>query len=129
MSVGSYKRTQWEEEERFAYHPTALYGLEVTTLNNHHGLPAHVRKMFSERYIPAFVVGKESRSASTMWLLQRQAQFFPYDLQVTFSDARTYEYYAVLGTMALQICSEIPYRDIARDIRKVQADDDDPFIF
>ncbi|HJT56778.1 MAG TPA: type I-D CRISPR-associated helicase Cas3' [Ktedonobacteraceae bacterium] len=129
LSVGNYKRTQWEEEERFAYYPTALYSLEVTVHNNHHGLPAHVRKMFSERYIPAFVVGKDSRSASTMWLLQRQAQFFPYDLQVTFGDARTHEYYAVLGSMALQVGSEIPYRDIARDIRKVQSDDDALFIF
>ncbi len=129
LSVGGYKRTVWEEEERFAYYPTALYGLEVIALNNHHGLPDNVRKMFSERYITSFVVAKESRSAGTMWLLQRQAQFIPYELQVTFSDGKTHDYYAVLGTMALQVWSEIPYRDIARDVRKVQAEDDNPLIF
>jgi CRISPR-associated endonuclease/helicase Cas3 len=129
LSVGSYKRTVWEEEERFAYYPTALYGLEVVALNNDHGLPTNVRKMFSQRYIPAFVVAKESRSASTMWSLKKQAQFIPYDLQVIFSDGKTHDYYAVLGTMALQIWSEIPYKDIARDVRDVQSIDDDPLIF
>jgi CRISPR-associated endonuclease/helicase Cas3 len=129
LSVGGYKRTAWEEEEKFAYRPTALYGLEVVALNNDHGLRPEVRKMFSEKYIPAFVVAKESRSASTMWSLQRQAQFIPYDLQVTFADGKTHDYYVVLGTMALLVWSEIPYHDIARDVRKVQSDDDDPLIF
>ncbi len=129
LSVGGYKRTTWEEEEKFAYRPTALYGLEVVALNNDHGLRPEVRKMFSETYIPAFVVAKESRSASTMWSLQKQAQFIPYDLQVTFADGKTHDYYAVLGTMALLVWSEIPYHDIARDVRKVQSDDDDPLIF
>ncbi len=129
LSVGGYKRTTWEEEEKFAYRPTALYGLEVVALNNDHGLRPEVRKMFSETHIPAFVVAKESRSASTMWSLQRQAQFIPYDLQVTFADGKTHDYYAVLGTMALLVWSEIPYHDIARDVRKVQSDDDDPLIF
>jgi CRISPR-associated endonuclease/helicase Cas3 len=129
LSVGGYKRTTWEEEEKFAYRPTTLYGLEVVALNSDHGLRPEVRKMFSEKYIPAFVVAKESRSASTMWSLQRQAQFIPYDLQVTFADGKTHDYYAVLGTMALLVWSEIPYHDIARDVRKVQSDDDDPLIF
>ena len=113
----------------FAYKPTALYGLEVTALNNNRGLPTDVRKMFSQRYIPAFVVAKESRSASTMWSLKKQAQFIPYDLQIIFSDGKTHDYYAVLGTMALQVWSEIPYRDIARDVREVQSLDDDPLHF
>jgi CRISPR-associated endonuclease/helicase Cas3 len=129
LSVAGYKRTAWEEEEGFAYRPTALYGLEVVALNNDHGLPTEVRKMFSERYIPAFVVAKESRSASTMWSLKRLAQFIPYDLQITFSDGKTHDYYAVLGTMALLVWSEIPRRDIARDVRDVQSDDEDPLIF
>ncbi len=129
LSVGGYKRTAWEEEEGFAYRPTALYGLEVVALNNDHGLHTEVRKMFSERYIPAFVVAKESRSASTMWSLKRLAQFIPYDLQVTFSDGKTHDYYAVLGTMALQVWSEIPRRDVARDVRDLQSDDDEPLIF
>jgi CRISPR-associated endonuclease/helicase Cas3 len=129
LSVPGYKRTIWEEEEGFAYKPTALYGLEVTALNNDRGLPNNVRKMFSQRYIPAFVVAKESRSASTMWSLKKQAQFFPYDLQVIFSDGKTHDYYVVLGTMALQVCCEIPYSDIARDVRDVLSIDDDPFIF
>ena len=129
LSVPSSKRTVWEEEERFAYRPTALYGLEVTTLNNDRGLPTDVRKMFAQRYIPAFVVAKESRSAITMWSLKKQAQFIPYDLQVIFSDGKTHDYFAVLGTMALQVWSEIPYRDIAMDVRDVQSDNDDPLIF
>src|SRR6266568_8068862 len=129
LSVVSNKRTIWDEEEGFAYRPTALYGLEVTALNNDHGLPTNVRKMFAQRYIPAFVVAKESRSASTMWSLKKQAQFIPYDLQVIFSDGKTHDYYVVLGTMALQVSSEIPYKDIARDVRDVQSIDDDPLIF
>jgi CRISPR-associated endonuclease/helicase Cas3 len=129
LSVDGYKRTVWEEEERFAYKPTALYGLEVMALNNNHGLPIEVRKMFSQRYIPAFIVAKESRSASTMWSLRKQAQFTPYDLQVIFGDGKTHDYYAVLGTMALQVWSEIPYKDIAKDVRDVQSDDDNPLIF
>ncbi len=129
LSVGGYKRTVWEEEKGFAYRPTALYGLEVAALNNDRGLPINVRKMFSERYIPAFVVAKESRSASTMWSLKKQAQFIPYDLQVIFGDGKTHDYFAVLGTMALQVCCEIPFRDIARDVRDVQSLDDDLFIF
>jgi CRISPR-associated endonuclease/helicase Cas3 len=129
LSVPFFKRTLWEEEEGFAYKATALYGLEVTALNNDHGLPANVRMMFAQRYIPAFVVAKESRSASTMWSLKKQAQFIPYDLQVIFSDGKTHDYYVVLGTMALQVWSEIPYKDIARDVRDVQSIDDDPLIF
>jgi hypothetical protein len=103
LSVPGSKRTVWEEEEGFAYKPTALYGLEVTALNNDHGLPTNVRKMFAQRYIPAFVVAKESRSASTMWSLKKQAQFIPYDLQIIFSDGKTHDYYVVLGTMSLQV--------------------------
>ncbi len=128
LSVGGYRRVDWEEKERFAYRPTALYGLEVVTLNNDHGLPAEVRDMFRNRFIPAFVVAKDSYSANTLWSIQKQAQFIPYNLQVTFGDARTHDYYAVLGTMALLVACEIPKRDIARDIRNVQNDDDDPLI-
>ena len=75
------------------------------------------------------MVAKESRSASTMWSLKKQAQFIPYDLQVIFSDGKTHDYFAVLGTMALQVCCEIPYRDIVRDVRAIQSLDDDPLIF
>ena len=129
LSVREYRRIDWEEAGHFAYHPTALYGLEVTALNNHHGLPAHVRTMFSERYIPAFVAARESRTATTLWGLQRQAQFIPYSLQVMFGDGSTHDYLAVLGTMALLVWSEIPYKDIARDRRKVQSEDECPLIF
>lgn len=129
LSVPGYRRTVWEEEEGSAYKPTALYGLEVTALNNDHGLPTNVRRMFVQMYIPAFVVAKESRSASTMWNLKKQAQFNPYVLQVIFSDGKTHDYYVVLGTMALQVWSEIPYKDIVRDVRDVQSLDDDPLIF
>lgn len=129
LSVRDYRRIDWEEEGRFAYHPTALYGLEVTALNNHRGLPAHVRTMFSERYIPAFVAARESRTATTIWSLQKQAQFIPYSLQVMFGDGSTHDYVAVLGTMALLVWGEIPYKDIARDRRKAQSEDECPMIF
>ncbi len=129
LSVGEYRRIDWEEEGHFAYHPTALYGLEVTALNNHHGLPGHVRTMFSERYIPAFVAARESRTATTLWGLQRQAQFIPYSLQVMFGDGSTHDYWAVLGTMALLVWGEIPYKDIVRDRRKAQSEDECPMIF
>ncbi len=129
LSVGEYRRIDWEEERHFAYHPTALYGLEVTALNNHHGLPAHVRTMFSERYIPAFVAAKESLTATRLWGLQKQAQFIPYSLQVMFGDGSTHDYWAVLGTMALLVWGEIPYKDIVRDRRKVQSEDECPMIF
>lgn len=129
LSVREYRRIDWEEEGHFAYHPTALYGLEVTGLNNHRGLPAQVRTMFSERYIPAFVAAKESRTATTIWSLQKQAQFIPYSLQVLFGDGSTHDYLAVLGTMALLVWGEIPYKDIARDRRKAQSEDECPLIF
>src|SRR6266566_4776007 len=129
LSVREYRRIDWEEAGHFAYHPTALYGLEVTALNNHHGLPAHVRTMFSERYIPAFVAARESRTATTLWGLQKQAQFIPYSLQVMFGDGSTHDYLAVLGTMALLVWGEIPYKDIARDRRKAQSEDECPMIF
>jgi len=129
LSVGEYRRIDWEEERHFAYHPTALYGLEVTALNNHHGLPAHVRTMFSERYIPSFVAAKESLTATTLWGLQKQAQFIPYSLQVMFGDGSTHDYWAVLGTMALLVWGEIPYKDIVRDRRRVQSEDECPMIF
>ncbi|HEU0002914.1 MAG TPA: type I-D CRISPR-associated helicase Cas3' [Ktedonobacteraceae bacterium] len=129
LSVGEYRRIDWEEESHFAYHPTALYGLEVTALNNHHGLPARVRTMFSERYIPAFVAAKESRTATTLWGLQKLAQFIPYDLQVTFGDGSSHDYVVVLGTMALLVWGEIPYKDIVRDRRKAQSEDECPMIF
>lgn len=129
LSVREYRRIDWEQEGHFAYHPTALYGLEVTALNNHRGLPAHVRTMFSERYIPAFVAAKESRTATTIWSLQKQAQFIPYSLQVLFGDGSSHDYLAVLGTMALLVWGEIPYKDIARDRRKAQSEDECPMIF
>ena len=98
-------------------------------MNNHHGLPAHVRTMFSERYITAFVAAGKSRTATTLWGLQKQAQFMPYNLQVMFGDGSTHDYLAVLGTMALLVWGEIPYKDIARDRRKAQSEDECPMIF
>ncbi len=131
LFVGDYRKIEWEEQ--FVYRsskdkPTALYGLEIIAFNSSRGLDDAVKNMFKERFIPALIAADGSRTASQIWSLQRQGQFFPYELEVTFGDLKTSRYYAVLGTMALQVWAEIlpNYRRI--DERKAQADDDDPMI-
>ncbi len=130
LFVNDYRKG-WEEQFVYRsteYEPTALYGLEVIALNSSRGLDDAVKNMFKERFIPALIAADGSRTASQIWSLQRQGQFFPYELEVTFGDLKTARYYAVLGTMALLVWAQIlPYYR-KWDQRKVDADDDDPMI-
>jgi CRISPR-associated endonuclease/helicase Cas3 len=126
LDAGSHTRRQWEET--FAYQLTALYGLEVVALNDSHGLTSDIQYLFSECFIPALVVSDRSRSAVEMWQLQRKAQYIPYKLQVTFDDDETKDYWAVLGTIALQVHAEIPAGILKGDLRRVEGADDSPII-
>lgn len=132
LIASDYTKMAWEE--RFVYRsgekqPTALYGLEVIALNSSRPLDEKVKNMFRERYIPAFVAAEGSRADSQLWLLQRQGQILPYELHVTFGDLNKEKYYAVLGTLALQVWTYIlPYYR-KMDERKAQKNDDSPMIF
>jgi CRISPR-associated endonuclease/helicase Cas3 len=131
LIVQDYKKIDWEEH--FVYRssknrPTAHYGLEVIALNSSRALDENVKNMFRERYIPILIAPDGSRTAAEMWRLQRQGQVFPIELHVTFNDLKTEKYFAVLGTMALQVWAEIlPYYR-KWDLRKAQANDDDLLI-
>jgi CRISPR-associated endonuclease/helicase Cas3 len=131
LIVQDYKKIDWEE--RFVYRssqhrPSALYGLEVIALNSSRALDETVKNMFRERYIPILIAPEGSRTAAEMWRLQRQGQIFPSELHVTFGDLKTGKYFAVLGTLALQVWAEIlPYYR-KWDQRKAQANDDGPMI-
>ncbi len=106
-----------------------MYGLEVIALNSSRGLDEAVKNMFKERYIPALIAADGSRTAAEMWNLQRQGQFFPYELEVTFGDLKTARYFAVLGTVALLVWAEILPNYRRMDQRRADADaDDDPLI-
>src|SRR5262249_36157383 len=124
LDAGNYLSSKWEET--YAYQLTALYGLEVVTLNDSHGLPPDLQSLFSERFIPALVVADRSRSALEMWRLQKKAQYIPYKLQVTFGDDEAKDYWVVLGTMALQVHAEIAPGILKRDLRKAEKADDCP---
>jgi CRISPR-associated endonuclease/helicase Cas3 len=126
LDAGNYLSTKWEET--YAYQLTALYGLEVVTLNDSHGLTPDLQSLFSERFIPALVVADRSRSAMEMWRLQKKAQYIPYKLQVTFGDDEAKDYWAVLGTMALQVHAEIAPGILKRDLRQAEKADDCPII-
>ena len=110
LIVSDHKKLDWEEQFVYrssAYQPTALYGLEVISLNSSRALHETVKNMFKERYVPALVAAEGSSTASEMWRLQREGQIFPCELHVTFGDLKTAKYYTVLGTMALQVWAEI----------------------
>lgn len=132
LVVSDCRKLEWEEQ--FVYRsskdrPAALYGLEVIALNSSRGLDEAVRNMLKERYIPALIAADGSRTAAEMWNLQKQGQFFPYELEVTFGDLKTSRYYAVLGTMALLVWAEILPNYRRMDQRKADVnDDDDPLI-
>jgi CRISPR-associated endonuclease/helicase Cas3 len=122
LYAGDFIRTDWEET--FAYQLTALCGLEVVALNDSSGLPLDIQFLFSERFIPAFVVAEKSHSANEMWQLQKRAQYFPYKLRVTFGDGEFADYLVVLGTMALQVHAEIPVAVRKRDVHNMRMADD-----
>ncbi len=128
LDATEYTKDSWEEE--FAYQVTTLYGLEIVALNEHSGLKPEVQQSLSEQFIPAFVAshGANSRTRSYMHNLRRQARFYPVPLEVTFCDGSYHNYDAILGTMAFQICAEIPYWALVKDRRDTQLEDDAPII-
>ncbi len=128
LNANAYTQDEWEEQ--FAYQVTALYGLEVVALDDNRGLDPTLQSLFRTQFIPAFAALDEARSftASAIRRLQRQARFLPVQMKVTFCDGKTLTYLVIMGTMAFQVCAEIPYRAIAIDRHKTQLMDDRPFI-
>jgi|GEM_PF-709411 len=128
LDATEYTKDAWEEE--FAYQVTTLYGLEIVALNEHSGLKPSVQSSLSEQFVPAFVASNDARSytRAEMHKLRKQARFYPVPLEVTFCDGSYHNYDAILGTMAFQICAEIPYWAMVKDRRKTQLEDDAPII-
>lgn len=128
LDATEHTKDSWEEE--FAYQVTTLYGLEIVALNEHSGLKPSVQLSLSEQFVPAFVASHDadSSSRSQMHKLRRQARFYPVPLEVTFCDGSYHNYDVILGTMAFQICAELPFWAIAKDRRKTQLEDDAPII-
>lgn len=130
LKLNANEHTQDEWEEQYAYQVTAFYGLEVFPLKDHHGLDSTLQALVSTQFVPTFAAlcADTSATARELRKLQKRARFFPLQLDVTFCDGKIRTYLAVLGTMAFQVCAEIPYRAIAIDRRKTQLEDDAPFI-
>ncbi len=130
LKLNADEHTQDEWEEQYAYRVTALYGLEIVSLSDHHGLDSNLQSLLRTQFVPAFVAldATTSSTASAIRRLRKRARFFPLQLEVTFGDGRQRSYLIILGTMAFQVCAEIPYRAIAIDRRKTQLEDDAPFI-
>jgi CRISPR-associated endonuclease/helicase Cas3 len=128
LDATEYTKDVWEDE--FAYQVTTLYGLEIVALNEHSGLKPSVQSSLSEQFVPAFVASNYTRSytRAEMHKLRKQARFYPVPLEVTFCDGSYHNYDAILGTMAFQICAEIPYWAMVKDRRKTQLEDDAPII-
>jgi CRISPR-associated endonuclease/helicase Cas3 len=128
LDATEYTKDSWEEE--FAYQVTTLYGLEIVALNEHSELKPEVQQSLSEQFIPAFIASHDakSRTRSYMHHLRRQARFYPVPLEVTFCDGSYHNYDAILGTMAFQICAEIPHWALVKDRRDTQLEDDAPII-
>jgi len=128
LDATQYTKDDWEEE--FAYQVTTLYGLEIVALNEHSGLKPSVQSSLSEQFVPAFVASNDTRSytRAEMHKLRKQARFYPVPLEVTFCDGSYHNYDAILGTMAFQICAELPFWAMVKDRRKTQLEDDAPII-
>ena len=131
LKLNAHEYTQDEWEEQYAYQVTALYGLEVAPLSDHHGLDRNVQSLISTQFVPSFIArdGTNSATASELRKLRKRARFFPLKLDVTFCDGKTDAYLIIPGTMAFQVYAEIPYRAIAIDRRKTQLEDKSLFIF
>lgn len=129
LNANEYTRDEWEEQ--YGYQVTALYGLEVVPLDDHHGLDWNVQSLISTQYVPAFVALQttDGATARELYTLRKQARFFPLHLTITFCDGQEYPYLIILGAMAFQVCAEIPYRAIAIDRHKTQREDESLFIF
>jgi CRISPR-associated endonuclease/helicase Cas3 len=128
LNASDYTQNEWEED--FAYQVTALYGLEITVRTDHHGLQQELQTLLYNQFIPVFAAlnDRTSSTASLVYRLQQQARFFPMHLDVTFRDGKTLPYTTILGTMAFQVCAEVPRYILLKDRRKTQLADDTPFI-
>jgi CRISPR-associated endonuclease/helicase Cas3 len=124
LDAGNYTQDEWEET--FAYQVTALYGLEIVVRNDHHGVHSNLRSLLRTQFVPAFAAlsATTSRTASYVRRLQRQGRFFPLPMDVTFCDGKTRTYSTILGTMAFQVCAEIPPHIIRSDRRTTQREND-----
>ncbi|HET8909988.1 MAG TPA: hypothetical protein VFN23_00890, partial [Ktedonobacteraceae bacterium] len=93
------------------------------------GLGHDLHALLSSHYVPAFVALKErGATVNELRTLRKRARFYPLDLSVTFRDGRMVPYVVILGSMAFQVCAEIPYRAICIDRHKTQAADEEPMI-
>ncbi|EFH90016.1 type I-D CRISPR-associated helicase Cas3' [Ktedonobacter racemifer] len=128
LDARDYTRDAWEE--KFAYQVTAIYGLELVCLSEHSGLKKSVRELFRRQYVPAFLASSssDSRTRAEIHKLSKQARFSSLPLEVTFMDGRCLPYDAILGTMAFQLCAELPYWAMTKDRRVTQREDDAPII-
>lgn len=127
LTANEYTQNEWEELQ--AYQVTALYGLEIVVLNEHHGLDRNVQLLLHSQFVPAFVAGQTSMAAIEIWRAQKRARFFPLQCNVTFCDGKVCTYLVVLGTMAFQVRAEIPYRALVISRRKTQLEDETPLIY
>ncbi|HEU5375766.1 MAG TPA: type I-D CRISPR-associated helicase Cas3' [Ktedonobacteraceae bacterium] len=105
LDEGSLLRKQWERIHTRQL--TALHGLEIVALNTSQGIPPDIQLLLSERFIPALVIVQQSQQASSLWQLQKRAQFIPYPLHITFGDDERTTYWVVFGTMALLLWAEM----------------------
>ncbi len=131
LDASGYQKLIWEEQFVYRsreYTPTSLYGLEVIVLNSSRALDEHIRAMFQERYIPAFLSREGSHTASQLWNLRRQGQILCYQLTVRFADGHIGNYDVVLGTMALLAWTEVQFFYRKMDEQKAQSEDNDPMI-
>lgn len=128
LDARDYRQDQWEEQ--FAYQVTALHGLKVVTPNDHEGLELSVELLLHAQFVPAFVAlnNATSYTGSAMLGLRKKARFYPMPLEITFANRQSVPYLAVLGSMAFQVCAEIPRGAIIKDRRDTQLADDEPLI-
>jgi len=129
LNAGAYTQDAWEAE--FAYQVTSLYGLKLVAVHDQRGIDTAVQSLFSARFVPAFVAvdSAQSTTGSIIRGLRKKARFYPLRLNITFAHGIEVPYHAILGSMAFQICAEIPYWAIARDRGVTQRADEEPLIF
>ncbi len=127
LDAREYTRAEWEELH--AYQVTTLQGLRIIATRDDQGLPRNVSELFSQQFIPAFVAwdDPQSHTLRAMRNLRKQARFYPLSLKVTFDDEEI-SYSAVLGNMAFQLCAELPYWALQKDLHRTLKEDDQPLI-
>lgn len=127
LDARDYSRAEWEEQH--AYQVTVLYGLQIVMLRDDRGLPRNVCELFSQQFIAAFVAWDDPQCSTRteMRKLDKKVRFYPLSLKVTF-DRDEVRYSAVLGNMAFQLCAELPFWAMQRDLRRTFKEDDQPLI-